>query len=83
MELLYEGVEGWIVREGVMGAGEPMSVGGLVVMDGVSMVWVRESVFEDGYCRLLLGEWVGGLRSMCSNGLFLLWSIIELIVSCD
>ena len=36
-----------MVREEVMGAGEPMSVGVLVGMDGFIMVWAGESVFEE------------------------------------
>ena len=61
-----------MVREEVMGAGEPMSVGGLVGMDGF-MVWAGESVAEDRCCRLLLGEWIGGLWLTSSKGRFLLW----------
>ena len=63
-------------REEVKGAGEPMSVAGLVGMDGFTIVWAGESVFEERYCRLLLGEWVGGLRSIWVKGLFLLWFIL-------
>ena len=61
-----------------MGAGEPVSVGGLVGTAGV-VVLAGESVIEDGYWRLLLGEWVDGLRSMRSKDLFLLCSIFELV----
>ena len=68
-------MEGWTIREGGTGAGEPMSVGVLVAIDGfdvVVMVWAGESVSDARPCRLLLEEWVTTLRSMSSRALFLL-----------
>ena len=40
------------------GAGEPMSVGELVAIDGFDVVvtWTRESAFDALSCRLLLEE---------------------------
>lgn len=38
VELLKEGVERWRLREGVMGAGEPIRVRGLVATDRFDVV---------------------------------------------
>ncbi len=63
----------------VVRAGEPMSVGELVAMDGfdVVVVWVIGFGSEAWSCRLLLLERVIDLRSMSSRALFLLVSMIE------
>lgn len=47
-----------MLREGVRGAGEPMSVGGLVAIDGcdVFKAWAGEPVSDAWCCRLLLEE---------------------------
>ena len=71
-------MEGWTIREGGTGAGEPMSVGVLVAIDGfdVVMVWAGESVSDARACRLRLKEWVTTLRSMSSRALFLLCDML-------
>ena len=71
-------MEGWTIREGGTGAGEPMSVGVLVAIDGfdVVMVWAGESVSDARACRLRFEEWVTTLRSMSSRALFLLCDML-------
>lgn len=68
-----------MLQEGVRGAGEPMSVGGLVAIDGcdVFKAWAGESVSDAWCCRLLLEELVIGLCSLSSSDLFLLVSMFE------
>lgn len=57
-----------------MGAGEPMSVGELVAIDGFDVViaWAVVVVSDARSCRLFLLESVTCLRSMSSRALFLL-----------
>lgn len=79
IELLEEGGEGWRLREGMMGAGEPMRVGELVALDGVDGIMGWAVGFGSGawFCRLLLLERMIGLRSLSSRALFLLFSMTE------
>ena len=70
---------------GVVRAGEPISVGELVAVDGfdVVVVWVIEFGSEAWSCRLLLLERAIDLRSMSSRALFLLVSMIEIAGSVE
>ena len=75
-----------MMRDGVEGAGEPISVGGLVGIEGI--VAINARVWEFGFesesesesdalsCRLLLGwVWDVCLRSMSSRALFLIFNM--------
>lgn len=62
-------MEGRTISEGVVGAGEPMSVGELEAMDGVVAFWAGS---DDWCCLLFLEEWFTSLRSLSSRALFLL-----------
>lgn len=72
-------MEGWRLGAGIRGAGEPMSVGGLVAIDGFSVlrVWAVVSASDARSCRLLLLERVTSLRSMSSRALFWLFSMLK------
>ena len=47
-------MEGRTISEGVVGAGEPMSVGELEAVDGVVAFWAGESASDNWCCRLFL-----------------------------
>lgn len=79
-ELMEEGgVEGWRVREGVTGAGEPTSVGELAAIDECEVVigWVGVFVSDAWSCRLRFRKCAASWLSMSSRARFLIVSIIE------
>ena len=59
-------MEGWRLWEGDEGVGEPMSVGGLVGMDGL----------EGMFCRLLLLGWDTDPKSVSSRARFRLFVML-------